>query len=624
MTFTDAERRAHVARIGRRGEEVLVEVGDLRARLAPGLAARGPPRGPGSAAEAAGGPFRAAGRFPTIPLTCRGRTNIQCPGAAGRVARAHGRARRSRSRLGPEGIAERLRSTQPWKGRVVHWRTAAARPGRNRSWPDGLDARLVDVMQRRGVAEPYAHQAEAIERALAGRTSLVATPDGEREDRVCYTAPVLQSLLESEGAARSLFLYPTKALSQDQTVGLTALVEELVEHHGDSTGARDWHAFTYDGDTPPSVRRTLRDRGHMVLTNPYMLHQGILPNHAKWAELFRELRYIVVDEVHTLSGVFGSSVANVLRRLVRIARHYGADPRFLASSATVADPAAHAARFFGRDVSVVDEDASPSGKRIFGVVEPPVVNPVAGLRANALELGARSRAGGRRARAPDHLLLRAADGGRGAHAVPEGVRIAAGAQAERDPRLPRRLPPRHAQGDRGGAQERRGQGGGVDQRARARRATSGPSTSPCWSATRGVRRASGSAQGESVAGDGRVSSSRSPGASRWTSSSFITRSTSSRPRGEARRGSRQPRPALRAREVRGLRAALPRRGDRRWRGLPARGIGVRSARRTFPRSSTTWRRSRASSTGATRPGTGWRTRIRRRTSRSPGATSTTC
>ena len=117
-----------------------------------------------------------------------------------------------------------------------------------------------------------------------------------------------------------------------------------------------------------------------------MLHQGILPNHAKWAELFRELRYIVVDEVHTLSGVFGSSVANVLRRLVRIARHYGADPRFLASSATVADPAAHAARLFGRDVSIVDEDASPSGKRIFGVVEPPVVNPVAGLRANALEL----------------------------------------------------------------------------------------------------------------------------------------------------------------------------------------------------------------------------------------------
>lgn len=315
----------------------------------------------------------------------QGESEQQGPGGAGAMGARTGGARRSRSRLGPEGIAERLRSTQPWKGRVVHWRTAAARPGRTRSWPDGLDPRLVDVLQRRGVAEPYAHQAEAIERALAGEDVLVATPTASGKT-VCYTAPVLQSLLESEGSARSLFLYPTKALSQDQTVGLTALVEELVEHHGESTGARDWHAFTYDGDTPPSVRRTLRDRGHMVLTNPYMLHQGILPNHAKWAELFRELRYIVVDEVHTLSGVFGSSVANVLRRLVRIARHYGADPRFLASSATVADPAAHAARLFGRDVSIVDEDASPSGKRIFGVVEPPVVNPVAGLRANALEL----------------------------------------------------------------------------------------------------------------------------------------------------------------------------------------------------------------------------------------------
>lgn len=247
-----------------------------------------------------------------------------------------------------------------------------------------MDERLVEVFQARGIEEPYAHQATAIDAALRGEDVLVATPTASGKT-VCYTAPVLQSLLESDGAARALFLYPTKALSQDQTVGLTALVEEFVSRYGETTGARDWHAFTYDGDTPPSVRRTLRDRGHMVLTNPYMLHQGILPNHAKWAELFRDLKYVVVDEVHTLSGVFGSSVANVLRRLLRIARHYGADPKFLASSATVADPKGHAERLFGRPVTVVDEDASPAGKRIFGVYEPPVVNPVAGLRANALE-----------------------------------------------------------------------------------------------------------------------------------------------------------------------------------------------------------------------------------------------
>ncbi len=310
--------------------------------------------------------------------------------ANGEPAAQSGGPRRARRRLGVEGIAKRLRSEVPWKSRIVHWRTAPARPGRTEAWPAALDPRLVDVFKRKGVPEPYAHQARAIERALAGDDVLVATPTASGKT-ICYTAPVLQSLLEaSEGGpgkrgARALFLYPTKALSQDQTVGLTALVESLIEHHGESTGAADWHAFTYDGDTPPSIRRTLRDRGHMVLTNPYMLHQGILPNHAKWAELFRDLRYIVVDEVHTLSGVFGSSVANVLRRLVRVARHYGANPQFLASSATVADPAAHASRLFGRPVTVIDEDASPAGKRIFGVYEPPVVNPVAGLRANALE-----------------------------------------------------------------------------------------------------------------------------------------------------------------------------------------------------------------------------------------------
>jgi len=133
------------------------------------------------------------------------------------------------------------------------------------------------------------------------------------------------------------------------------------------------------------VRRTLRNRGHLILTNPYMLHQGILPNHAKWAELFRDLRYVVVDEVHTLTGVLGSSVAGVLRRLLRIARHYGSEPRFLASSATIREPGEHASRLFGRPLEVVAEDASPAGARHFGVYNPPIVDAVAGLRANALE-----------------------------------------------------------------------------------------------------------------------------------------------------------------------------------------------------------------------------------------------
>jgi len=241
--------------------------------------------------------------------------------------------------------------------------------------PAGLVPELRGVLERRGLRDLYEHQARAIELALAGADVLVATPTASGKT-LAYTVPVLQSLLESDGAARALWMFPTKALSQDQSKGLNAWIEDL---------GRDWHSFTYDGDTPTSVRRTLRDRGHVILTNPWMLHAGILPNHGKWSELFRGLRYVVLDEVHTLSGVFGSSVANVLRRLVRIARHYGSEPRFLSSSATIRDPAAHARRLFGRDVTVVEDDASPAGERLFGVYDPPIVNPVAGLRANALE-----------------------------------------------------------------------------------------------------------------------------------------------------------------------------------------------------------------------------------------------
>ena len=272
-------------------------------------------------------------------------------------------------------IAEALRASDRFGPRFERWHEIPPRPARTSAFPSGIDRRIVELCRARGIPELYEHQARAIREARAGKDVLVATPTASGKT-LCYTIPVLQALLESGGTARSLCLFPTKALSQDQAAALTAQVEALGER---------WHAFTYDGDTPPPVRRTLRDRGHVVLTNPWMLHAGILPNHAKWSELFRDLRFVVVDEVHTLGGVFGSSVANVLRRLVRIARHYGSDPRFLLGSATLAEPAAHAKGLLGRDVEVVAEDASPSGRRIFGVYNPPILNPVAGLRANALE-----------------------------------------------------------------------------------------------------------------------------------------------------------------------------------------------------------------------------------------------
>ncbi len=286
-----------------------------------------------------------------------------------------GGARRARGTRGVADIVATLRGDPRWAQRFEHWHAVPGREPAYAPFPAELDARLVDLYRGRGFAQLYRHQARFVRAALAGRDTLVATPTASGKT-LCYTLPVLQALLESGGSARALFLFPTKALSQDQTSVLTSLVEEL---------GQGWHAFTYDGDTPPSVRRTLRDRGHLVMTNPWMLHAGILPNHAKWSELFRDLRYIVIDEVHTLSGVFGSSVANVLRRLVRIARHYGSDPRFLLCSATLREPREHARRLTGRDVELIDEDGSPSGERTFGVYNPPMLNPVAGLRANALE-----------------------------------------------------------------------------------------------------------------------------------------------------------------------------------------------------------------------------------------------
>jgi DEAD/DEAH box helicase domain-containing protein len=250
---------------------------------------------------------------------------------------------RSQDGVGVAAIVDALQDDPRFGPRFERWHEIPPRPPRTAPFPSGIDRRIVELCHARGIRELYEHQARAIAAARERKDVLVATPTASGKT-LCYTVPVLQALLESGGSARSLLLFPTKALSQDQAATLTAQVEALGE---------PWHAFTYDGDTPPPVRRTLRDRGHLVLTNPWMLHAGILPNHAKWSELFKDLRYVVVDEVHTLGGVFGSSVANVLRRLVRIARHYGSDPRFLMGSATLAEPAAHAKRLLGRDVAVI-------------------------------------------------------------------------------------------------------------------------------------------------------------------------------------------------------------------------------------------------------------------------------
>jgi DEAD/DEAH box helicase domain-containing protein len=288
---------------------------------------------------------------------------------------ARGGARRARSGGDALEVAEALKHDGELGPRFSHWREAPARAESSVPLPEALHPRLREQLAARGQTRAYSHQAQAIEATLAGEDVLIGTPTASGKT-LCYVAPVIQRLLESKGDSRALMLFPTKALSQDQSANLNDLIRALGE---------DWRSFTYDGDTPPTVRRALRDDGHVVLTNPWMLHAGILPNHAKWSEFFTSLRTIVIDEAHTLSGVFGSSVANVVRRLLRIAEHYHSRPQFILSSATLRDGAEHARRLTGREVRVVDEDGSPAGKRVFGVYNPPLLDPVAGLRANALE-----------------------------------------------------------------------------------------------------------------------------------------------------------------------------------------------------------------------------------------------
>jgi DEAD/DEAH box helicase domain-containing protein len=309
------------------------------------------------------------------PLSVLGDTHPALAQGALAPRPSRGAARRIRGASGVSSIVASLKANPALSTRIVHWREMEPRDADLRDLPPGLDPRLSSLLRARGLEQLYSHQRLAIDLALAREDVLVTTPTASGKT-LCYVAPVMQRLLETDGKARALFLFPTKALSQDQSAALNGLIGEL--------GA-PWHSFTYDGDTPPSVRRTLRDRGHILLTNPWMLHAGILPNHPKWSELFRDLSTIVIDEVHTLSGVFGSSVANVLRRLLRIAAHYGSRPQFLLSSATVREPEAHARALTGRQVRVVSEDGSPAGPRTFALYNPPMLDPIAGLRANALE-----------------------------------------------------------------------------------------------------------------------------------------------------------------------------------------------------------------------------------------------
>ena len=219
-------------------------------------------------------------------------------------------------------LLDSLKNDRAFMENVTRWEVLPPRPARYGGFPEKLDRRLVAALRRRGIEDLYVHQTEAVDAALNGQSTVVVTPTASGKT-MCYNLPVLHEILNNP-ASRALYLFPTKALSQDQVAELHELSGDLDVEIG---------SYVYDGDTPAPLRRHIREAGHIVVTNPDMLHTGILPHHTKWVRLFENLKFIVIDELHTYRGVFGSHVANVLRRLRRIAEFYGSRPQFLCSSA---------------------------------------------------------------------------------------------------------------------------------------------------------------------------------------------------------------------------------------------------------------------------------------------------
>src|SRR3990170_2150575 len=244
-------------------------------------------------------------------------------------------------------------------------------------YPEGTDDRLRTALAARGVDRLYTHQAEAYGHVLEGRNVVTVTPTASGKT-LCYNAPVLNSILK-DPSTRALYLFPTKALAQDQLAELHSLAEIVALESDTRIGV-----FTYDGDTPSDARRAIRGKAHVVLSNPDMVHSGILPHHPRWAKLFENLKFVIIDELHAYRGVFGSHLSNILRRLHRVCRHYGSNPTFICSSATIANPKDLAEKLTGLPFELVEKNGAPRGEKCFVFVNPPVVNHQLGIRRSYL------------------------------------------------------------------------------------------------------------------------------------------------------------------------------------------------------------------------------------------------
>ena len=275
-------------------------------------------------------------------------------------------------------VIDKLRADAQFRQNLTAWHTIASRPPQYAGFPEALNPRLVEALKARGISDLYSHQREAIDHVLKGENVCVVTPTASGKT-LCYNLPVLNAIM-SNPDSRALYLFPTKALSQDQVSELTSTIKDIDVKIG---------TYTFDGDTPASARKAVRNAGHIIVTNPDMLHTGILPHHTKWMKLFENIKYIVIDEVHHYRGVFGSHLANVIRRLKRICAFYGSNPQFICCSATIRNPQEVAERIIEEKVHLINNNGAPTGERHFLFYNPPVVNAELGIRLSSVKEAAR-------------------------------------------------------------------------------------------------------------------------------------------------------------------------------------------------------------------------------------------
>lgn len=269
-------------------------------------------------------------------------------------------------------VIDWMKSEESIAKNIVHWETVQPKEAQTVPFPTQIDERLLKSLTQRGINSLYTHQAAAFEAATNKKHFVAVTPTASGKT-LCYNLPVLQKIVQNNDA-RALYLFPTKALAQDQKSELNEIITQM---------GVPINSYTYDGDTAPTIRQKVRKAGHVVITNPDMLHSAILPHHTKWVSLFENLEYIVIDELHTYRGVFGSHVANVIRRLKRICKFYGSNPTFICTSATIANPKELAQELAGESFELINNNGAPSSKKHIVFYNPPIVNKPLNIRRSA-------------------------------------------------------------------------------------------------------------------------------------------------------------------------------------------------------------------------------------------------